>query len=308
MGILKSDKLQEANRTLLDTYETFASTIESQVAPIVTDERVPTEAYTHAFFSGIPDPRVWIGERLVKDVQFKEINGRTYPYETTIAAKIPDINSGIIGKYISQMKDMGSKSARLRDILVARLLNNGSSTSMTVDGITKSITNYDGGATFATHTMDDGSPQSNSLTSSALTHANLLVAYNRMAGFKNDLGQTLGVTPTYLIVPNALYTTAKALVENEFISDGTTTISNVLRGTLTIVKLPELTSDTTWFLAGEKNGMKPFAFYEFEPGVVNVVDDPQSFPVHYKNEVEYGFYANVDACFGPWQLILKSAQ
>lgn len=312
MGILKSDKLQEANRTLLAAYETFATTIESRVEALCSVETVPTEAYSFPFFSGLPDARPWLGERQFKDGEIKEINGKCIPWERSVAARVPDVNSGIIGKYVSRMSALGDLTARFKDSFVAALLNNGTSTSLTLEGYTKSIANYDGLACFsASHLLDDGSAHlSNLLTGSALSYANLLVAIGRMHQAKNQLGQNLGVKPKYLVVPGgALEMTARGLLNNDLINDGSNVqVTNTVKGMLELIVLPGLTSATSWFIIGEKDGMKPFGYIEYEAPSITVTDSPDSYSVYYKNEVHYGWQANADAVMGPWQFFLKAEQ
>lgn len=63
-----------------------------------------------------------------------------------------------------------------------------------------------------------------------LTMENLKDAITAMRTQTGDHGRPLGIKPTLLVVPAALQFDAKKVLENELISDGTTTVSNETRG------------------------------------------------------------------------------
>lgn len=130
---------------------------------------------------------------------------------------------------------------------------------------------YDGVAFFhATHPVNvfDSSKGtfSNTTGSSALSLSTLKAAKIAMRKMKAANGEPLGVEPRYLIVPPALAETAKDLLENDMIidsPDGGTTFgaqTNRHRGTLKIIVSNHLTVETTWYLLGEKLGMKPWVY------------------------------------------------
>ena len=66
-----------------------------------------------------------------------------------------------------------------------------------------------------------------------LNAANLKQAITDISTRTGDHGRPLGIRPNLLVVPAALQWKATELLNNELVSDGTTTTSNVLKGALT---------------------------------------------------------------------------
>lgn len=297
MAISKSAQLNAVNQTLVTTYDAVFQNIKSNVTDLVSTESIGTKKYVHAFSAGFPKMRKWDGEKLAKSLMLKEIIGQAEPYEVTVEVDVDDLLSPILRPILTQLENMGSVAAVHVDQLVADFLQGGTSTSTTGE-------NFDGAALFATHTNEDGSTQSNNITTSALSSANLQIAITRMMGFTCPLGIPLKLKPTHLIVPSALYFTAKALVENPFDASGAT---NVLHGTLKIVHLPELDAQTTtWYLASVDGSATPFINYELQPAEMTVLNSPESESYFWKDKVVYSTTAKRQVKAGPWFLLLRS--
>ena len=69
---------------------------------------------------------------------------------------------------------------------------------------------------------------------------NLWAAIQALAGRKGDHGRPLGLRPNLLVVPSNLERAATTLLTAELISDGTTSVSNGLKGRLTPLVCPWL--------------------------------------------------------------------
>nr|WP_243466157.1 Mu-like prophage major head subunit gpT family protein [Sodalis glossinidius] len=68
-----------------------------------------------------------------------------------------------------------------------------------------------------------------------LTLDNLWKVWSAMRGFSNDGGRKLGIRPTHLVVPVELEKTATQLLERELLAEGSTTVSNEMKGKLTLL-------------------------------------------------------------------------
>jgi phage major head subunit gpT-like protein len=297
MSLSKSDKLNEVNRTLVTTYNEVFSNVKSNVSELVSNQPTPTKKFVHAFVAGYPKMREWKGEKVPKTLKIEEIVGETKPYEDTVEIDVDDMLSPIVRPLLSIMEGLGSQAATHVDQLLASFLQNGTSTAA-------EYLNYDGGALFATHTLDDGTTQSNNLTSTALSATNLRTAITTMMGFKDPLGNPMKLVPTHLIVPSALYYTAKALVETPIDASGAT---NVLFNVLKIVRLPELDSQTTtWYVACVQGSSTPFVNYELQSPELTSLVGPESENVFWKDKQVFSVTAKRSVKAGPWQLLLRA--
>ena len=316
MSLLQSSNVAQANRQLVDTYNLFATAFQPVMEPLTTTvSGLKSPNYSHPFLDALALPMPLRGERVLSDVSLKDISGVCIPYGNGFEVSLIDMNNGIIGPYLSQMQELGRLTGTFKDKLIADLLNNGQNTSYTIKDYTKSLTNYDGLATFsAAHTLDDGTVQSNYLsTGYALGYQNLLTVFNKMTAFKNSAGQPLGIMPTTLVVPPALYGQALYLTSADLISDEkgsqlTATVSNIFKGRLQVICNIYLNSDTAWYLCGEKlgGGIKPFSYYEYMSPWVTAITEPEAPSVFGRLAYQYGWTAICDAQFGPYQLVFKA--
>lgn len=68
-----------------------------------------------------------------------------------------------------------------------------------------------------------------------LTLDNLWHGWSAMRAFTADGGRKLGIKPTHIVVPTALEKQATQLLERELFADGNATVSNEMKGKLTLV-------------------------------------------------------------------------
>lgn len=297
MALLKPANLEALNKTLVTMYnETFKRT-ESKVGELVITQPIGSSNFVHSFMLSFPDYRNWIDERVVNSVKIEEISGKTEKKELTIGIDVEDMLSEVTAPLIAQLGDLGYKSATLTDKMVAEFLQNGTSTN-------SKYTNFDGKPLFATdHPRDDGTTQSNNLTSTALTAANFITAYEAMMAFTDPTGAPLNIMPTHIVVPASLYLTAKGIVENPIDASGAT---NTLYNSVKVVHLPELNNQTTtWYLTSTHNGTAPFMKYELEAPKDTLLNDPSDHNFFWNDQVVYGSVARVAVRAGAWMQILR---
>jgi phage major head subunit gpT-like protein len=300
MALINKATVDEINQRLFDTYKEFAAATDSSVGPMVLGQSTGgRKQFVHSFFGGLPKERVWNGERIVKSLKLNEITGTTEKYELTLGLDVEDALSDVLAPYVQSFQQFGKLTGRLLDRRVAEFLSNVTSSDTLYQ-------NYDGNALFtATHSLQDGTTQSNLISSNALNHANLITSWEAMRAMSDDYGNPLSFTPKYLIVPSALELTARELVApgQMLLNDGD---SNILRGMLEVIVLPELDSSsaTSWYLAA---GEAP-AFVNHEltsPDVVSktsMSDDN----VFWLDELVYGWTARSRLLAGPYQLLQRN--
>lgn len=296
MAFIKGDQLSAVDQTLVTAYNEVFNRVESNVADLVATQPVQQKAFVHAFKTGYPNFRKWTGEKIAKSVKAVEIAGTTEKWESTVEIDVEDMMSGLLTPLLGDMENLGDMAATYLDRAVAEFLQNGTSTDAP-------YLNYDGASLFGNHTLDSGVVQSNNLTSLALNAANLITAYETVMGFKNPNGDPLNLMPTHLLVPNSLYLTAKALVENPIDASGAT---NVMYNKLKVVYLPELNNQsTTWYLTTTKGSSKPFMNYELEGPTFSSKNSPQDDNFFWSDKIVHGVTVRHAVKAGPWQLCLR---
>jgi phage major head subunit gpT-like protein len=301
MAFSKSSQLAAVNQTLITTYDEVFKAVQSNVGDLVVTQPVPEKKFVHAFVTGYPKMREWTGEKMPKSLKAEEIIGTAKAWESTIEIDVDDLLSPTLRPVLSGLENLGETAATHLDELIASFLQNGTSTS-------SEYVNFDGDPLFSTtHTNEDGvTNQSNNNTSQELTAANLIESYEQFMAYTDPLGRPLKNKPTHIIVPSALYLTAKTLVENPIDASGAT---NTMLGTLTVVHLPELDSEpTVWYLACVKGSSKPFINYELMAPELTVLNSPESENFFWKDKVVYGAVAKRCVKAGPWFLLQRNIQ
>lgn len=110
----------------------------------------------------------------------------------------------------------------------------------------------------ASHPLPDGTTQSNT-GDLAFTGPNLYTAIQAMRKMKKPNGKLANVVPTHGLFPEALRATVEPVIQREFVSDGTTTVSNTLKNRIIPIFDPRLDaiSATAWFLFDLSKADKP---------------------------------------------------
>lgn len=299
MALVKGSDFAALNKALITSYnETFKATT-SNVADLVTVQ--PTNGYNqvvHSFVATMPKFRTWEGDKIVHSLKLERILVDTQKKELTVGIDVEDMMNPNVQNLIGQLSDMGQEAALLTDDMVAEFLMNGTSTD-------EKFENFDGLPLFSTaHPRDGLSNQSNNNTSQELTATNLQESYEQVMAYTDSTGKPLKLMPTHIIVPSALYLTAKALIENPFDASGAT---NTMYNSLKIVHLPELDAyPTTWYLTVTKGSTKPFMNYVLAAPVDTLLNDPSD-PAFFNNDmVIYGSVARQAIAAAPWFLLQRN--
>ncbi|MEO0132595.1 MAG: Mu-like prophage major head subunit gpT family protein [candidate division WOR-3 bacterium] len=141
-------------------------------------------------------------------------------------------------------KRLGRAAARAVNEVLHALLNNGGS-----------INSYDGVPFF--HSSHNNT-STTSLTPD-LAGANAIIAGITAIKEQRDLSgrHVLGLTPKYLVVPPALFSTAKILCESEYLVSGGVAVYNPAYGLLEPVEDIYITSNTAWYITCDPNDVWP---------------------------------------------------
>jgi hypothetical protein len=97
----------------------------------------------------------------------------------------------------------------------------------------------------------------NAIASASLTKSALITAYNLMAvtNAVDSRGDKIVNMPDTILIPPALHFTVKDLLENEWESGQANLNMNVVKGLVTPIEWPYLTSATAWFLGRKQRGL-----------------------------------------------------
>jgi phage major head subunit gpT-like protein len=112
----------------------------------------------------------------------------------------------------------------------------------------------------AAHADKVGNTYDNHMASSALTKANLEIAYNTFVATNNrdERGEVIDLQPDTLLIPPALHFTARVILETTLIPGSTDNDIYVLEGIVNAKQWSYLTadgSDSPWFLGNVKQGL-----------------------------------------------------
>jgi phage major head subunit gpT-like protein len=119
----------------------------------------------------------------------------------------------------------------------------------------------------------------------ALTGANAAYVRAQMRKYKSEKGLPLATNPRLLIVPPALETTAIQICKNQFDAAGA---SNTYQGMFDYLVLPELTSDTAWYLFDVSRPVKPLVLQNRRPLAVLMKAAVTDDNVFFENELVFG--------------------
>jgi hypothetical protein len=73
-----------------------------------------------------------------------------------------------------------------------------------------------------------------------------------MMAVKDENGEKLGVVPDTILLPTEKFIYCAHMLEQDMVSDGTTTVSNTLKGKLKPVHCPEFTDANDWYLVDSR--------------------------------------------------------
>jgi phage major head subunit gpT-like protein len=208
----------------------------------------------YGWIAGVPRMREMLGERQAKKLGEYSYTITNKTFESTIEVDVEDLMDEQTGQYAIQAKSIGEAARLFPDELVFQTLLPGGFDTTCYDGQYFFDTDHPVGET--------GTTQSNKGTA-ALDANSFQVARTALLTMQDDYGRpTFNANPDFLLViPPALETTAKGIVELDILSNGS---SNVNKGAARILVIPWLTDTTNWYLLNISGTMKPFIVQERE--------------------------------------------
>ena len=258
----------------------------------------------------IPQLRQWLGDRILQNAVLRDYILTNLPYELTIALDQFRIEDNKISSFEPTVRMIAEQAKKWPDTLLF------TATTGALAAGTTALT-YDGVAYFSTsHPVNiDNSAlgtQSNYAASGrALTPVNYGYARQTMRGLKGADNLPLKVNPKLLVVPPALETNAKQILQEEFIAPSATTYagasgvvqSNPFYGTADLLVVDDLAGqDTTWYLLDNTKFIKPFIFQLREPAKFVMKTRPDDPAIFSRHEVQYGVMTRGAVGYGPWFL------
>ncbi|MCP1616576.1 Mu-like prophage major head subunit gpT [Pseudomonas sp. SLBN-26] len=252
----------------------------------------------YSWLSNFPRMRRWVGAKVAKALEAYKYTLVNEDFEATVEVDRNHIEDDQLGIYKPQAQMAGWSSAQLPDELVYEVINGGFSRLT-----------YDGQYHFDTdHPVGNGIASNRS--TAPLSNANLAAATagygngrTAMLKYEDDEGRSLNVMPNVLLVGPALEITAKALMNNDKLADGT---PNPYKGTAEVVMDARIKSDTAWFLLDTSKPVKPFIYQpRKKPEFVQQIslDAPDVFNL---KKYKFGAEARAAAGYGFWQLSFGS--
>lgn len=272
------------------TYKEIATTVPSTLS---------TETY--AWLGQAPTLRQWTDERIPKGLSEFTYTIANKKWENTIGVQrevLEDEQYGQVKMRVSQLPAMVAKGQNRQ---VFNLLAAANST-VCYDGANMAST---------THSEGNSGTQSNLMTSSPLNATNYQTARSLFAGFKDDQGEIVGAMGTTLVVPTALEGTARALLNADFVTDGTAGgggITNIWKGSANLIVAPWLTNATQWYLLDLNEYIRPIIFQnrvdvEFD----HLTNDNGSDSAFMRDTFYFGTRGRWNVGFGDWRTLVMSA-
>jgi phage major head subunit gpT-like protein len=247
---------------------------------------------------GWPSLRKWIGDKVVKYLEAAKYTIANQDYESTIGVKRNDLEDDNTGIYSAIVRGEAQAAAMWPDEMITDLFNGVFNTEC-----------FDGQYMVDTdHPVGDGTASNKgtaalSCATLAAAQASLGAAITAMTSLQNDMGRSLNVEPTMLVVPPALRETANVLMTNDRLEDGK---PNPYKGMFEVVVWKGLTTATNWFLIDDTKPLKPFIYQERKAPKPVEQTNPDSDDVFNLAVYKFGVEARGAAGYAFWQLIWGS--
>ncbi|MBS7690116.1 Mu-like prophage major head subunit gpT family protein [Pseudomonas lalucatii] len=274
-----------------------------QAAPTTWDKiamKIPSNSGSsfYGWLSAFPKMRRWVGAKHVQSLTATNYEVPNSNFEATIEVERKHIEDDQVGMYMPQAQMAGYSAAQLPDEIVFEAVNGSFNTPC-----------YDGQYFFDTDHEVAGQAVSNKSTV-PLSNANLVAAQASfgaaraaMRAVKDDEGRSLNVVPTVLLVGTALEDTARALLNNDNLADGS---QNPYKGAAELIVDARIESETAWYVLDTTKPIRPFIYQERKaPEFVSQVN-PQSDSVFNLKKYKFGAEARVASGYGFWQLAYGS--
>lgn len=260
---------------------------------------------TYEFVTAIPDVKELVGEANIEQFATAGFTVLNKEWEATVEVPFKVIERDQLGLFNPSFQEMADSARWHPGKLVAEILSNGFTTAKDYTGTAffaenKKYNPGDKGANAAKFTNKG---------TAALSYASLSDARTNLRKRTNAKGKSLRLgRKLVLVVPPALETLARKLQTAELIQseDGTASETNTLRNTFTTVVMPELTSDTAWFLMEAGRAVRPVLIQMEKRPEFIVADRKDDAALVVTKKALYQSYARYNAAAAFPQLIFGS--
>ncbi|MBM4394367.1 MAG: Mu-like prophage major head subunit gpT family protein [Deltaproteobacteria bacterium] len=289
--ILNAENLRAASRGFRALFlETLgaAKPLYEQLAMVVPSSEA---SETYAFLKDLPAVREWVGDRVIHGLEAGGFTIVNRKWESTIGVKRSEIERDKLGLVKPRIAMLADLAAKHPDKLVFELLAGGFASLC-----------FDGQYFFDTDHPVDGASVSNKGTG-VLNPVNYRAAYAAMMALRGDNGESLGITPTHLLVPPQLRATGLEILKAETIESTT----NIDRDSAELVVAPQLSAHPTyWFLLDLSKPLRPFIVQILSGVEFTPKDRPDDDNAFMRDEFLYGTRSEHAAGYGLWQLAYGS--
>lgn len=258
------------------------------VYPLITSEVTSTKSSEdYGWLGATPQMQEWLDERKVKGLSEYGFSLKNKSYEATIGVDRDTFDDDQYGQIKLRVAGLAATASKGYDRFLATMIESNPIC-------------YDGQNFFDTDHAESGANQANLYTSTALTAPNAKTVLTAMKQIKDDTNVIYGVTPTHIVVPAGLEFTARQLFDPQYVSVTTDPSQAVLKGAVSVVVLPFLTSATTHYYIDMSQGVSPFIFQNRKP--ITFAGDEESFM---RKTIVYGVDARFAFGVGDWKLAAK---
>ncbi|WP_372404952.1 Mu-like prophage major head subunit gpT family protein [Acinetobacter piscicola] len=294
------------NQNAVDAIFLNLSTIFNKALTNTTTEwqqiamEVPSNGrYTdHRWLGSFPAMKEWIGKKNIKKLDDYEYVVKNKGYESTIEVLRDDIEDDQLGIYAIQAQNAGDAAKKHPDQLVFTAVNNAFKDKC-FDGQPFYSDKHKVGKGFVSNKIT----KKLSTANLAAVEASYGAARAGMMEFCDENGDPLGITPNILLVPPALESIAKRLLNSDKLDDGS---PNPYKDTAKLVVSGRIKNPNHWSLLDMSKPVKPF-LYQKRKAPVLVKSTSQEAPNVFMEGVFYfGVEARGNAGYGFWQLAFGS--
>lgn len=257
----------------------------------VVDSSHSSEDY--AWLGQLPTMREWTDERIPKGLSEYTYTIRNKKWESSVRVDNEALEDEQYGQIRARVQAMPGEVARHQNRLVWTTLE---ANPLCYDG--QNLIDVD-------HNEGISGNQSNKGTT-ALSAATLAVGRGAMAGFTDDQGNILGIQGDLLIVKtgSVAATTARTILNADYVSDGTTTVSNIWKGSASLLEVPFLADVDNWYLVASNEYVKPVIFQNRVPVTFKALTpESDSDAVFMRDASFYGTRARYNVGVGDWRTI-----
>lgn len=225
-----------------------------------TDEKIGRMGW----LANLPQVRTLVGDRVVQNLAERAYDITNIDRDLTVGIKRDQLDTRLLGGYATTFAAMGEAAAKHPDTLMVSLLRNGQSATCFDDQYF-----FDTDHPVSLSNSSLGTYSNYDSTGKALTLDNYVSVRASMMARKGENGLPLGVVPNLMVVPPQLEHIALQIAKADTVINtagatpaaGAAPMSNVMKGTVEVLMIPELSVDaTTWYLLDVRGIVKPLVY------------------------------------------------